>query len=132
MNMHFLLNNATGMKNNFLKLRSILHKEFPDQWNSFAGENYPPPGWTAYAGNVIAAVQLFAMLLILAGDSVWTYIPGMRQPPEFYYKMKENPAMTFIIVFLVIPSYVQSFANTGAFELYVDQKLVSLCLSEVV
>jgi hypothetical protein len=25
---------------------------------------------------------------------------------------------------LVLPSYVQSFANTGAFEIYVDEKLV--------
>lgn len=68
---------------------------------------------------------MFAMLLVMIGDSLWTYIPGFRRgPPEFYHKMKENPALTFIIVFLIIPSYVQSFANTGAFEIHVDNKLV--------
>jgi selT/selW/selH-like putative selenoprotein len=68
---------------------------------------------------------MFAMLLVMIGDNLWTYIPGFhRGPPEFYHKMKENPALTFIIVFLIIPSYVQSFANTGAFEIHVDNKLV--------
>ena len=65
------------------------------------------------------------MLLIMVGDTLWAYVPLVNRPPEFYYKMKENPALTFIIVFLIIPSYVQSFANSGAFELYVDDKLVS-------
>jgi len=51
-------------------------------------------------------------------------VPGFSRPPQFYYSMKENPALTFIVVFLVIPSYVQSFANTGAFEIHVDQKLI--------
>jgi hypothetical protein len=69
---------------------------------------------------------MFVMLVVLMGDAVWNYIPGFRSgPPEFYYKMKDNPALTFMIVFLVIPSYVQSFANTGAFEIFLDDKLVS-------
>jgi len=67
---------------------------------------------------------MFAMMLILTGDGLWSYVPGFSRPPEFYYKMKENPALTFMIVFLVIPSYVQSFANSGAFEVYVDEKLI--------
>lgn len=113
------------MKANFLRLREILQSEFPGQWNNVHGENYPAPEWTSYAGTVISIIQMFAMLLIMVGDNIWSYVPGFQRPPEFYYKMKENPALTFIIVFLVIPTYVQSFANTGAFELYVDEKLVS-------
>ena len=113
------------MKANFIRLREILQSEFPGQWNSIQGDNYPAPEWTSYAGTVISIIQMFAMVLIMMGDSLWTYVPGFsRGPPEFYYKMKENPALTFIVVFLVIPSYVQSFANTGAFEVYVDEKLV--------
>ena len=113
------------MKGNFLRLREVLLSEFPGQWKSIQGDNYPVPDWTSYAAGVISAVQLFAMVLVMVGESLWTYVPGLRRPPEFYYKMKDNPAMTFIILFLVIPSYVQSFANTGAFEIYVDEKLVS-------
>jgi len=60
----------------------------------------------------------------LVGESIFSYIPGFNGPPEFYYKMKNNPALSGLILFLVIPSYVQSFANTGAFEIYVDEKLV--------
>ncbi|KAL3772084.1 hypothetical protein ACHAW5_004922 [Stephanodiscus triporus] len=112
------------MKANFLRLREVLQSEFPGQWNSIHGENYPAPDWTGYAGALISAVQLFAMVLVMVGESLWTYVPGLRRPPEFYYKMKDNPALTFIVVFLVIPSYVQSFANTGAFEIYVDEKLI--------
>ena len=107
-----------------MRLREILQNEFPGQWNSIRGDNYPVPEWTSYVSSVISALQIFAMLLVLMGDSLWTYIPGFQRPPEFYHKMKENPALTFIVVFLVIPTYVQSFANTGAFEVYVDEKLV--------
>jgi len=107
-----------------MRLREILQNEFPGQWNSILGDNYPVPEWTSYVSSVISALQIFAMLLVLMGDSLWTYIPGFQRPPEFYHKMKENPALTFIVVFLVIPTYVQSFANTGAFEVYVDEKLI--------
>lgn len=112
------------MKANFLRLRELLMNEFPGQWSGIQGDNYPPPEWTSYVAPVVSAVQMFAMVLVLVGDDLWTYVPGFRRPPEFYYKMKANPALTFIVVFLVIPSYVQSFANTGAFEIYVDQKLI--------
>lgn len=63
-------------------------------------------------------------MVALVGESVFSYIPGLNGPPEFYYKMKDNPALSGLVLFLVIPSYVQSFANTGAFEIYVDEKLV--------
>mmetsp|Transcript_28248 Transcript_28248/g.60194 ORF Transcript_28248/g.60194 Transcript_28248/m.60194 type:complete len:141 (-) Transcript_28248:283-705(-) len=112
------------MKASFLRLMELLQNEFPGQWNSFQGDNYPAPEWTSYAATVISAVQMFTMVLIMVGDSLWTYVPGIQRPPGFYYKMKENPALAFILVFLVIPSYVQSFANSGAFEVYLDQKLI--------
>ena len=114
------------MKTNFLRLRELLRTEFPGEWSEINGDNYPAPDWTNMAATVISVVQMFVMLVVLMGDAVWNYIPGFRSgPPEFYYKMKDNPALTFMIVFLVIPSYVQSFANTGAFEIFLDDKLVS-------
>jgi len=112
------------MKASFLRLREVLYSEFPGQWQSIQGDNYPAPDWVGYVAPILSAVQVLAMALVVMGDSVWTYVPGVDRPPEFYYKMKENPALTFIVVFLVIPSYVQSFANSGAFEVYVDQKLI--------
>ncbi len=113
-----------GMKANFLRLREFLLNEYPGQWNSIEGGLYPAPEWTKYASSLLSAVQMFTMVVALVGDSAWTYVPGVRTPPEFYFKMKENAALTFIIVFLVIPSYVQSFAATAAFEIFVDDKLV--------
>ena len=114
------------MKTNFLRLRELLRTEFPGEWSEINGDNYPAPDWTNMAATVISVVQMFVMLVVLMGDAVWNYIPGLRSgPPEFYYKMKDNPALTFMILFLVIPSYVQSFANTGAFEIFLDDKLVS-------
>lgn len=112
------------MKASYLRLREILQNEFPGQWGSIQGDNYPSPEWTSYVGAAISAVQLFAMLVVMVGESIWTYVPGLQRPPEFYYKMKDNPALTIIMLFMVIPSYVQSFANTGAFEIYVDEKLI--------
>lgn len=114
------------MKTNFLRLRELLRTEFPAEWSEINGDNYPAPDWTNLAATVISVVQMFVVLVVLMGDAVWNYIPGFRSgPPEFYYKLKNNPALTFMILFLVIPSYVQSFANTGAFEIFLDDKLVS-------
>jgi hypothetical protein len=112
------------MKANFLRLREFLLNEYPGQWNSIEGGLYPAPEWTKYASSLLSAVQMFTMVVALVGDSAWTYVPGVRTPPDFYFKMKENATLTFIIVFLVIPSYVQSFAATAAFEIFVDDKLV--------
>ena len=67
---------------------------------------------------------MFALMVALVGESIFNNIPGFNGPPEFYFKMKNNPALSGLILFLVLPSYVQSFANTGAFEIYVDEKLV--------
>jgi len=114
------------MKTNFLRLRELLRNEFPGEWSEINGDNYPAPEWTNLAATVISILQMLVILVVLTGDAVWNYIPGFRSgPPDFYYKMKENPAFTFLIVFLVVPSYVQSFANTGAFEIFFDDKLVS-------
>eukprot|EP00985_Skeletonema_marinoi_P034956 scaffold45270_cov190-Skeletonema_marinoi.AAC.9 len=113
------------MKANFLRLRELLRTEFPGEWSEISGDNYPAPEWTNLAATVISILQMLVILVVLTGDAVWNYIPGFRSgPPEFYYKMKDNPALTFMIVFLVIPSYVQSFANTGAFEIFLDDKLI--------
>jgi len=92
------------MKANFLRLREFLLYEYPGQWNSIEGGLYPAPEWTKYASSLISAVQMLTMVVALVGDSAWTYVPGVRTPPEFYFKMKENAALTFIIVFLVVPS----------------------------
>ena len=121
------------MKTNFLRLRELLRTEFPGEWSEINGDNYPAPEWTNMAATVISILQMLVMLTVLMGDAVWSYIPGFRTgPPEFYYKMKDNPALTFMIIFLIIPSYVQSFANTGAFEIFLDDKLVSHCLCHAI
>mmetsp|Transcript_9875 Transcript_9875/g.21936 ORF Transcript_9875/g.21936 Transcript_9875/m.21936 type:complete len:142 (+) Transcript_9875:204-629(+) len=113
------------MKANFLRVREILINEFPGQWSSIEGENYPAPEWTKLAGSVVSALQIFVMVLVMVGDSIWSYIPGFRRgPPEVYYKLKDNPALALIGVFLIIPSYIQSFANTGAFEIMLDGKVI--------
>ena len=102
------------MRANFLRLKELLRSEFPGQWSGIDGDNYPVPEWTKLAGNVVSVMQMFVMVLVLVGDTLWSYIPGFRRgPPEIYYKMKDNPALALIIIFLIIPSYIQSFANSG-------------------
>lgn len=144
------------MKANFLRLREFIINEFPGQWENIEGDNYPAPEWTKTAATVMSAVQMFVMVAAMMGDSLWNFIPGFRNgPPQFYYAMKENPAMTLIMLFLVVPSFVQSYVNSGgefllcerkywilqiinfikmmlvffdltAFEVFLDGKLVSL------
>lgn len=111
-----------------MRLKELLRNEFPGQWSGIEGANYPVPEWTKMAANVISALQFFVMVLVLVGDSIWTYVPGFsRGPPELYYKMKENPALALIVIFLIVPSYVQSFTNSGGKFFHLQELFCSTC-----
>jgi len=114
------------MAKNFQVLGEFLQKEFPDQWSSIKGENYPAPEWAAYAQQVVSAVQMFVMALALMGDGIWEYVPGFkgREPPQIYLAAKENPVLALMGIFIFLPTFVQSFVTSGAFEVYLDGSLV--------
>ncbi len=97
---------------------------FPERGITITGENFPPPPFANMLVQLVGVVQLFAMATIFFGESVWRIIPFLSRPPEFYYQMKENPIMVAMILFLIVPSFVNSMVQSGAFEIELDGTLV--------
>lgn len=112
------------MARNFQEVRKFLENEFPELRGRVTGENYPIPPAAAIAMNIINLLQVLCMACLLMGDSVWQYIPFVQSPPEWYYAAKENSMVVLIGMFLVVPTMVQKYVTTGAFELYLDGRVV--------
>lgn len=108
------------MLKNFRQLKQFLEQHYPELSGHIEGELYQPPLYALLLEKVVACVQIFALISIFLGDSVWSFIPGLAGPPEFYFKLKENPMAGLGLVFFILPSIVQSFVTTGAFEVMVN------------
>lgn len=112
------------MQRNFLEVKKFLENEFPELRGRVTGENYPIPPAAAIAMNFVSALQVLCMAALLMGDSVWNYIPFVQSPPDWYYAAKENSMVVLIGMFLVVPTIVQKYVTTGAFELFLDGSMV--------
>lgn len=51
-------------------------------------------------------------------------MPFVKSPPTWYNTAKQYPMQTFIFLFFVLPTFVQSFITTGAFEIALDGAVV--------
>lgn len=108
------------MQRNFLQLKQFLEFKFPELQGKIHGENYPPPQAGIVFGQIVSALQLFAMLVMLVGDGIWSYVPFVHAPPSWYYGIKANPIPALIGMFILVPTVTNSMATTGAFEVELD------------
>lgn len=118
------------MLKNFRQLKQFLEVHYPELSGHIAGEFYSPPYYAVLLERAIAFVQMFALACIFLGDSVWNLVPFLNGPPAFYYQMKENPMFGIGFCFFILPSIVQTFVVTGAFEIIVDGVVVYSKLEE--
>ena len=51
----------------------------------------------------ITFVKAFWTCLFLIGDRMFAYIPFLHAPPDLYYDLKENPWLTSLVVYFVLP-----------------------------
>ena len=57
------------------------------------------------------------------GDNLWTMI-GFSSPPAWYLSCKQYPVQSLITIFLIIPTMVQKFITTGAFEIMCNDQVL--------
>jgi len=112
------------MLKNFRQLKQFLVQHYPELNGHIEGELFQPPLFAIVLEKISGFIQIFALISIFLGDSVWSFIPFLNGPPEFYFKLKENPVAGLGLVFFILPSIVQSFTTTGAFEVIVDGVVV--------
>jgi len=112
------------MARNFHDVRKFLENEFPELQGRVTGENYPISPAAAIAANLVSMLQIFSMAALFMGDSIWNYVPFVRSPPDWYFAVKDNSVVVLIGLFLIVPSVVQKYVATGAFEISLDGNVV--------
>lgn len=109
------------MKRNFVQVAQFLKQHFPDL--DVQGENYAPSPIVSLMTKALSALQFLAILwIVVGGDNVLRYLgwAANRPLPGWYHKIQANAMMIGIVLFLLIPQYVNMFAVTGAFEIFLD------------
>jgi len=111
------------MQRNYLQVKQFLEEEFPELRDNISGGNYPAPQWAVHLMKVVSAVQFAAIAGFFFGDSIWSILP-IRSPPTWYQYCKQNAVQVLIVLFLVIPTMIQSKVTSGAFEIALDENVL--------
>mmetsp|Transcript_11446 Transcript_11446/g.14415 ORF Transcript_11446/g.14415 Transcript_11446/m.14415 type:complete len:140 (+) Transcript_11446:356-775(+) len=111
------------MQRNYLQVKQFLESEFPELRGNITGGNYPPPEWALKLMNVISVLHMITIAFFFLGDGLWTMI-GLSSPPSWYQTCKQYPVQTLVTIFLIIPSFVQKYITTGAFEITCNGELM--------
>lgn len=107
-----------------MQVKEFLEKHFPELRGNISGGNYPPPEWTATAQKAISLLHILTIAAIAFGDSFWSIVPFFNGPPRWYQTCKEYPMQTFVGIFFIIPTFVQAFVTTGAFEISLNGEVL--------
>ena len=113
---------AWGYARNFQELRKYLLQKYPAQLDasSITGENYPSPEPAATLAMITQVLQLGAMPLLFFGDSL---MGGPNSQPEWYKMILANKMALFFFVYIA-NAIAQNAAQTGAFEIVHNGKVV--------
>lgn len=111
------------MQRNYLQVKQFLETEFPELRGNITGGNYPPPEWAMQLMNVISVIHMITIAFFFFGDNLWTMF-GFTTPPSWYRTCKQYPMQTLVTIFLIIPSFVQKYITTGAFEITCNGELL--------
>lgn len=112
------------MKRNFVQLKEYIEQEFPEMKGRVFGENYPVPSIIELVQQLLQLLQLFVMALMIFGDGLWTNVLRLSRVPEWYYPLKSYGFQFCIVVFFLLPQGLNRYIITGAFEMFVDGRLV--------
>jgi len=101
-----------------------INKEFSFSYPTLliTGSEYPVPPAKALLAKLITVVQYALYALIFAGQIIFEKI-GI-QPPAIYQRLTKNKVMAFFLIMTVFGQLNNMVANTGAFEVELDHRLV--------
>lgn len=113
------------MKRNYVQVAQFLAENFPELKGKIQGGLYPSPPAAEFASNIVSLLQLVGIgWMIIGGDKILRML-GFKGPlPSIYWTIQDNPVPFMIGLFLLAPQIVSSFANTGAFEIYLGDEVV--------
>jgi selT/selW/selH-like putative selenoprotein len=86
--------------------------------------NYPPSLPKRLLGKLVPAVQIGVIAVVVAGEQIFPML-GFMAPPPWYYSLRANKFGTIASSWL-LGNVAQSFLqSSGAFEVYLNDELVS-------
>jgi len=112
------------MQRNYLTIKQFLESEFPALQNNISGGNSPPPPFATLMMKALSYIHILAIASIFLGEKLWSYVPFVKTTPQWFLTAKQYPMQSFVILFFVLPTIVQSFVTTGAFEIMLDGRTV--------
>jgi len=107
-----------------MQLAEFLQQNFPSSIEDVSGGNFPAPEYATHLMSLLSFIQIFTLAAMFIGDGIFSMIPFISGPPKWYFAAKENPAFIMMSVFIFIPTVLNSFVVSGAFEVAIDGVVV--------
>ena len=92
------------------------------------GVEWPLPPSKQILKTLVTVFQFGVMIFIALGETIFKYLN--MTPPAFYYRMQEKKFMVMIGAMLFSNFMSGMITNTGAFEVFLDGKLIFSKLRE--
>lgn len=113
-----------GMQRNYLTIKQFLESEFPALQNNISGGNAPPPPFATLMMKALSFIHILAIAFVFMGEKLFSFVPFVKTTPQWFITAKQYPMQSFVILFFVVPTFVQSFVTTGCFEIMLNGKVV--------
>lgn len=105
-----------------MTLQRLIEDNFPHLRGHVVGRNYPPPPAAQAFAQFVQVFQMFAIVMLFFGNSVFGML-GVQDPPQWFKKLQDSKMMAFGCIFLV-NSLAQNMMSTGAFEVEYNGELI--------
>lgn len=107
------------MKQHIQNVVGFIQSNYPQLEGHIHGEQYPPPGYVVILSQAISIFQISMLVCCFTG---FGFLTSLGLPANIVQWMDDNKT-TFAILPFVLNMMVGSLANTGAFEIYINDVL---------
>lgn len=113
-----------GSAQAFRQIKAWLEYNFPELRGKVTGADYPIPPTIELLQKILSTFQMMGMAVAMLGDKAFRLI-GMQQTPSWYHDvLLKNSIPIMIGLYLILPTILNGFTVSGAFEIYLDGTLL--------
>jgi len=113
-----------GSAQAFRQTKAWLEYNFPELRGKVTGADYPIPPTIELLQKILSTFQMMGMAVAMLGDNAFRLI-GMQQTPSWYHDvLLKNSVPIMIGLYLLLPTILNGFTVSGAFEIYLDGSLL--------
>ena len=111
------------MRNYFLQIKNFVevNAPYPEYIWNISGDNYPPSATQQIIAQITSMIWIVGIAYLILGQSIMAKLNIPE--PKFLKDVNENKVFAFIALFM-LNNIGNSMLSTGAFEIYLDGKLV--------